>query len=84
MVRPRNRADSGAHLPVVYFSPVPDGNDDDEEDVVGNRVDDAVGPYSEPVSGSASERTRSWGPRVPREKGNSSLGAVTGVGIEFA
>jgi hypothetical protein len=80
---PQRGASSRRRLPVVDIAPVPDGDDDDQQDVISDRVDDAVVADADPEAGSSSQRACCGRTRVLSEERDGTLDALADRRIEL-
>jgi len=69
---------------VVNVAPVPERNDDHKQDLVSDRVDDAVVTDTNAKSGSAPHRSSGRRARIPRQECDCSLQTSTCRRVELA
>jgi hypothetical protein len=68
---------------VVGVAPVPDGDDDDQENVVDNRIDDPVVADADAEAGTSSQRTRCWRTGLLSEERDHTLNAPADRWVEL-
>jgi hypothetical protein len=71
-------------LSVIDIASMAQGHDNDQQHVVGNRVDDAVVPHTNAIARPPPKGTRRRGPRVLGQEGDRSLNPRTNIGIQLA
>jgi len=71
------------HLPVIDIAPMPDSHDHDQEDIVGDGVDDAVITDADAKTGSPPKRARRRWARILSEERDGTLDAPANRRIEL-
>jgi hypothetical protein len=79
----RTLSTSASRSSLVDVAPVPDGDDDDQEYVVGDGADDAVVADTDPEARSSSQGARGWRARLLRQERDGALDPLADRWVEL-
>jgi hypothetical protein len=73
----------GKPLPAIDLAAMSKSHNHDQENLIGNAVDDAVVAYAHPIARATSQGSGCWRPRVVGEQPDYALDTGTNCRVEF-